>query len=75
MATSTFSNSGEDLIGAFLDTLIQAPAKEIRLSNLERVQITHTLLINCNNVKLEKGMINRIARDYGVSGVTISKLW
>ena len=75
MAAFTFPNVGEDPRGAFLDTLIQAPAKVRRLSNLERNQIVHALSINYNNQKLKKGMINKIASDYGVSRVTISKLW
>ncbi|XP_074378409.1 uncharacterized protein LOC141719949 [Apium graveolens] len=75
MAAFTFPNSGEDPRGAFLDTLIQPPAKVRRLSNLERNQIVHILSINYNNQKLKKGIINKIASDYGVSRVTISKLW
>ena len=75
MAASTFPFPGADPRSALLETLNQAPAKEKRLSNLERNQIMHTLSINYNNEKLKKGMIKKIASDYGVSRVTISILW
>ncbi|KAK1394994.1 hypothetical protein POM88_014050 [Heracleum sosnowskyi] len=67
-------------IDASLDTsnhasFISTAKGRKRLTNLEKKQICHVLSLNYNDNKLNKGTINKIASDYAVSRMTISKIW
>ncbi|KAK1359886.1 hypothetical protein POM88_044360 [Heracleum sosnowskyi] len=66
-------------IDASLDTsnhasFISTAKGRKRLTNLEKKQICHVLSLNYNDNKLNKGTINKIASDYAVSRMTISKI-
>ena len=48
-----------------------ATVKRKRLTNLEKRDIVHRLSLNFCNGKLQKGSINTLATDFGVSRITI----
>ena len=56
-------------------TTVTGPAKGKRLTNLVKNQIVYELILNYKNNKLEKGLINQIARKYEVTRLVISKIW
>ncbi|KAK1375824.1 hypothetical protein POM88_032017 [Heracleum sosnowskyi] len=50
-------------------------AKGKRLTNLEKDQIVHILILNYNNDKLGRGIIKQIASKYEVTRLVISQIW
>lgn len=50
-------------------------AKNGRLSNIQKRQITYILSLNYNDNKLKYGMIKKVALDYYVSRITICTIW
>ncbi|KAK1383662.1 hypothetical protein POM88_021397 [Heracleum sosnowskyi] len=50
-------------------------AKGKRLTNLEKDQIVHILILNYNNNKLGREMMKQIASKYEVTRLVISQIW
>ncbi|XP_063942703.1 uncharacterized protein LOC135150363 [Daucus carota subsp. sativus] len=52
-----------------------APVKHKRLTDSEKRKISQHLSLNYNKNQLKCGKINQLAKDYGVSRITIWKIW
>ncbi|XP_074279431.1 uncharacterized protein LOC141604819 isoform X3 [Silene latifolia] len=60
------------------DDVIPSPViqpKQKRLTNLEKNQICQSMTLNFQGRKLKHGLINQLSTDYGVTRVTISRIW
>ncbi|KAL1809333.1 hypothetical protein ACET3Z_026323 [Daucus carota] len=76
---SIFPDLGEVQNGEHFNTSMSssgvATAKRKRLTNLEKRDIVHRLSLNFSNGKLQRGSINTLATDFGVSRITIYTIW
>ncbi|XP_074276619.1 CHD3-type chromatin-remodeling factor PICKLE-like isoform X1 [Silene latifolia] len=51
------------------------PLKQKRFTNLEKSEICQRMTMSFQSGKLKHGLINQLCTEYGVSRVTISKIW
>ncbi|XP_074323258.1 uncharacterized protein LOC141660192 [Apium graveolens] len=67
--------NGEHFSTSSISASGQSTTKRKRLTNSNKSDIVHMLSLDFNNNKLKSGSINTIVTDYGVSRITISKIW